>query len=96
MEISNLKDKIVPLLRQYSVNYAGIFGSVARGEDKPDSDIDVLVRFKNVPGMFEYIRLENELSEQLGKKVDLATEQSLHRLIKPQIMRDLKTIYEER
>ena len=96
MEISSLKEKIIPLLKQHSVTYAGVFGSVARGQDKPESDIDLLVRFKNVPGMFGYIHLENQLSKALGKKVDLATEESLHRLIKPQILEELKTIYEER
>ena len=95
MEINRLKEKVIPVLKQHSVIYAGVFGSVARGQDKPESDVDLLVRFKDVPGMFGYIRLENQLSKALGKKVDLATEQSLHRLIKPQILEELKTIYEE-
>ena len=96
MNIEEIRNKITPILKQHGINKAAVFGSVARGEARPDSDVDLLVEFKTVPGLFEYIGLENLLSDKLGKKVDLATEQSLHRLIKPQVMRDLKTIYEER
>jgi len=96
MNIEEIRNKIAPILKQHGISKAAVFGSVARGEARPDSDVDLLVEFKTVPGLFEYIGLENLLSDKLGKKVDLATEQSLHRLIKPQVMRDLKTIYEER
>lgn len=95
MNTEEIKQKITPILSRYGIKRAGVFGSVARGEAGPDSDVDLLVQFKTVPGLFKYIRLENLLSEKLGKKVDLATEQSLHRLIKPQVLKDLKTIYEE-
>jgi|SRR3989344_1213426 len=96
MDTNQIRKNIVPILKNYSVSYVGVFGSVARGQDKPESDIDLLVRFNEVPGLFSFIRLERQLSEVLGKKVDLATEESLHRLIKPQVLEELKTVYEER
>lgn len=95
MNIEEVKLKIIPILSSYGIKRAAVFGSVARGEDRSDSDVDLLVEFKKVPGLFEYIRLENQLSDTLGKKVDLATQESLHRLIKPQVFKDLKTIYEK-
>ncbi|MFH1111918.1 MAG: nucleotidyltransferase family protein [Patescibacteria group bacterium] len=95
MTIEEIKQRILPILASNNVVFAGVFGSVARGQAKAESDIDLLVRFKQVPGMFAYIGLERQLSEVLGKKVDLATEESLHRLIKPTVLKELMTIYEE-
>jgi len=51
----------------------GIFGSFARGDNKKGSDIDILVEFKESPSLLTLIKLENDLSEILGIKVDLVT-----------------------
>lgn len=93
MTIEEIGQKISPLLKKYDVEYAGVFGSVARGEDTIASDIDLLVKFQQPLGMFTFIHLENELTRVLDKKVDLATEQSLHRLIKKNVLRDLRICY---
>ena len=72
----------------------GVFGSVARGEDNATSDIDLLVRFKKPVGLFELIGIEERLETILGRPVDLATAAGLHPLIKTNVQRDLKIIYE--
>lgn len=72
----------------------GVFGSVARGEDTPASDVDLLVEFKITPGLLDFIALENKFVEVLGRKVDLATEQSLHPRIRQNVLKDLKVLYE--
>jgi predicted nucleotidyltransferase len=71
----------------------GIFGSVARGEDSPKSDIDILYRLKNSVGLFNLVRMKDDLEKKLNAKIDLVSEQFVHPKLKPQIMNDLKIIY---
>lgn len=95
MEIQKLKNIATPILQKNLVSYAGVFGSVARQQDREDSDIDILVKFKVVPGYFDYIKLENDLTKALGRKVDLATENSIHKSLRQNILTDLLPLYEE-
>jgi len=78
-----------------NVAMLGIFGSVARGEDTPNSDIDLLVRLSKPVGFVEFIALEDTFKEILGRNVDLATESSLHPLIRKNVLADLQVIYEK-
>jgi predicted nucleotidyltransferase len=72
----------LPELRErYQVKRLGIFGSFVRGEQQPDSDLDILVDFEVAPSFFEFMRLENQLQELLGHKVDLV----MTRALKPNI-----------
>ena len=85
---------IEPILREHDVEYAGVFGSRARGDNRPDSDLDLLVRFCKPVGYFTIIGLEDQLSETLGRKVDLVTEGALSPHIKDRVITDLKIVYE--
>ena len=70
-----------------------MFGSYARGEQNANSDIDLLVKFKETPSLLQLIKIENELSKKLGLKVDLITEGAVkNKIIKAQIKQDLKII----
>ena len=71
------------LRRRYGVRSLGVFGSYARGEQRPDSDLDVLVSFVEVPGLIRFVELENDLSDALGLEVDLVLRDAL----KPEIER---------
>ncbi len=93
MTIEEIRRKITPVLRTNGVEYAALFGSAARGEAGPTSDIDVLVRYSKTPGLFGHIGLAQTLEDTLHAKVDLVTERSLHRLLIPHVKRDLKVIY---
>lgn len=95
MTLEEIKEKTAPVLKQHGVTYAAVFGSAARGEDRPDSDVDILVRLGRPTGMVEFMRLIEGLENGLQKKVDLVTEQSLNRHVRPYILADLKTIYEK-
>ena len=95
MNIEEIKEKAVPILIQYGVTYAAVFGSFARGEDRPQSDVDILVRLGKPTGMVGYMRLIESLEECLHKKVDLVTEQSLNKYVRPYVMPSLKIIYEK-
>lgn len=91
-----LSKNIEPILKENDVEFAGIFGSYARGEERSDSDVDVLIRFREPKSLLEIVGLEMELSEILNKKVDLVTEPALCPHIKRDVMKDLKLIYGRR
>jgi predicted nucleotidyltransferase len=81
-------------LSSYNPLMIGIFGSYARHEEKPASDIDLLVKFKKTPSLLQLIKIENELSQKLGFKVDLLTEGAIsNQRIKMNIQEDLQIIY---
>ena len=89
-EVQNI---IVSYLRNYDPEFVGIFGSFAREQSNPSSDIDVLVSFKQSPSLLQLIQMENELSDKLGIKVDLVTRGSLkNEIIRNSILKDLKTL----
>jgi uncharacterized protein len=92
--VEEIKLRTGPVFRLYGVSYAAVFGSVARGEDQPESDVDILVRFDRPTGMVGYMKLIENLETSLQRKVDLVTEQSLNRHVQPYVTRDLATIYE--
>jgi predicted nucleotidyltransferase len=79
----------------YGPERIGLFGSFARGEEHPESDIDILVKFKETISLLDLVRIHNELSQKLGKKIDLVTEPSLkNERFKKHIYKDLRIIYE--
>ena len=67
---------------------AGIFGSLAKGSFKKSSDIDILIKFKGQRSLFDLARLELELEEKLGRRVDVLTYRSLHLLIKKEVLKE--------
>jgi predicted nucleotidyltransferase len=77
------------LSERYRVSSLGLFGSYVRGTQRTDSDLDVLVTFDELPSLFRLIELENELSDQLGVKVDLVLRDSLKPRIGERIRREV-------
>jgi predicted nucleotidyltransferase len=77
------------LEREYPISELGIFGSYARGEQRSDSDLDVLVAFDQPVTLFDLVRLENELTDELGVEVDLVTKDSLKLRIEARVTDDL-------
>lgn len=74
--------------RQYLVKSLLLFGSVARDQAMPGSDIDLIVEFNQTVGLFHFIALKQYLEEILGCKVDLATYRSLKPYIKQQVLEE--------
>ncbi|PKK85375.1 MAG: hypothetical protein CVT48_05620 [Thermoplasmata archaeon HGW-Thermoplasmata-1] len=70
-----------------------VFGSYARGEERPESDIDLLVKFSGRKSLLEIVKLERELSETLGIKVELLTEKAISPYIAPIIRKEALGIY---
>jgi predicted nucleotidyltransferase len=92
-----LKDSIVQLLkkhlqdlkRRFHVSSLFIFGSIARGEEKPDSDLDILVSFDGPSTVDAYMDLKFFLEDLLKRKVDLVTEKGVSPRLKAVIEKDL-------
>ncbi|MCI0507207.1 MAG: nucleotidyltransferase family protein [Gammaproteobacteria bacterium] len=75
-------------LNRLGVASLSLFGSIARGEARPDSDIDVLVEFSRPVGMFEFLDLKEFLESIFNRKVDLATTESLKHQLRDQILKE--------
>ena len=87
--------RLIDICRQNDVSMVGVFGSMARGKAKKKSDIDLLVRFSKRKSLLAVVRLERELSEALGRKVDLLTEGALSPYLRDRILSETKVVYEK-
>ncbi len=96
MTLLEIQQKIVPLLKQADIEYAGVFGSMARGEAGSGSDVDILVKFQKAPTFSAYLKLDESLRETLNCDIDLVTEGALNKFLRPYIEQDLKLIYGQR
>jgi predicted nucleotidyltransferase len=93
----SIKQEVLKYLREnkksfekkYGVKKIYLFGSVARGEDKKNSDIDLMVEFRENATIFEYMEFEELIKKRFGKKVDLATMEMIKPLIMKSIQRDI-------
>jgi len=77
----NLKEK-------FSVESLAIFGSVSKGTAGPDSDIDILIKFKKTPGLFGFIDLKQYLEVIVGRSIDLVTENALKKQLRDEILKE--------
>jgi hypothetical protein len=88
------QDQLSAFCRSHGIRKAALFGSVARGEARPDSDIDLLVTFTVPQSLLSVVRLERELSAELGHKVELLTEEAISPHTRRRIAPALTVIYE--
>jgi len=86
-------EKIARILKDRGARKIAVFGSYVRGEEKPESDIDIIVEFSGRKSLLELVRIERELSEVLGIKVDLLTEKSISPYLIDTIRREMEVIY---
>jgi uncharacterized protein len=88
-------EAIGEICRRYHVHELSVFGSAARGDMKPESDIDILVEFEpHAPiGLWEFGDLEDELARLLERKVDLVSKRGLKPRVRPYVLRDAKVVY---
>ena len=77
MNKSEIYKKIHEFLKNQGARKISIFGSYVRGEETPQSDIDIIVEFTERKSLLEIVGIEQELSEKLGIKVDLLSEKSI-------------------
>lgn len=91
-KIKSYSKKNIFIPQEEGATKVAIFGSYARGEERPESDIDVLVEFSETKGLLTMVRIERELSEFLGVKVDLLTEGSISPYLIEEIKKEAKVI----
>ena len=96
MTTLTIKKKIIPILKRQGVLKAAIFGSFARGEETKNSDFDLLVKMPKSKTFLDMAGLKVELEDQLGREVDLVEYDAIKPLIKDQVLRDKKEIYEKK
>jgi len=93
-------DRLLQILRKnrakfvvrYHIKSLGLFGSYVRNEQKANSDLDVLVEFEEPPSLFEFVRLQNELNDLTGVKVDLVMKDTLKPAIGKRILREVVSV----
>lgn len=71
MDVSEIKNKILPILKGAGVKRSAIFGSTARGAAREDSDVDILVELPDDKSLLDFVDLKIKLEEAIKKKVDL-------------------------
>jgi predicted nucleotidyltransferase len=74
---------------RYGVSFLGVFGSYVRSGQHHESDLDILVEFDHVITLFQFVRLENELSAILGMKVDLVMKSARKSHIGPHLLQEV-------
>ena len=86
--------EIAPAIRAEGVTKLAVFGSRARGDARPDSDVDLL--YVRVPGNdlgMSYFHLQEDLEKLFGRPVDLVPKEGLHRVIRDQVLADAQVLY---
>ena len=85
----NIKTNKSSIFQKYKIHRLGFFGSYVRGEQNRDSDLDILVEYKEAPSLITLMELEGYLSTTLGVKVDLITSKGLKPPLKSFILEEV-------
>jgi hypothetical protein len=82
------REEILALASRYGARNVRVFGSVARGEDRPDSDVDLLVEFESGRGLLAHAALVRELGQLLGCRVEVASQDGLKARLRPRVLEE--------
>ena len=88
------RTRLANLCREHGATRLRLFGSAVRGEERPDSDIDLIVDFERPIGFIALIRFENALGEFFGRSVDLVTEPGLSPFIRDSVLKSAAVIFD--
>lgn len=90
------KDELASFCNRNHIRKLSVFGSAIRDELLPESDIDLLVEFEQglTPGLFSIVRMEMELTEMLGRKVDLRTPEDLSQYFRDEVLQNAELQYQ--
>jgi predicted nucleotidyltransferase len=86
------REEILQIAAKYGAYNIRVFGSVARGEARDNSDIDFLVEMETGRNLLDRVGLKQDLEELLGRKVDVAKISNLHNLIKDKVLQEAVTL----
>ena len=96
IDIKKISERTNHIFEKYGLEYAGVFGSYARGDNTEKSDVDILFKPGKTLSLFDIVGLKDELSEVLENKVDLISEKAVVSYFRDYILKDLKLIYGKR
>jgi putative zinc finger/helix-turn-helix YgiT family protein len=93
-DINKIKKIIMPILKQNDVKNAAVFGSYARGENNVNSDIDIIIKFKEdkIKTLFDLVNLRSKLEKALSVRVDINTYEGLSPLIKETVEKEMMVV----
>jgi predicted nucleotidyltransferase len=91
-DLEKIKTKVLPILRKADVTRAALFGSYVRGDNTPNSDIDILVELPRGKSLFDLVGLQIDLEKNLDKKVDVVSYRSICPHLKESIFSNQYTI----
>ena len=86
--LKQLQETAVPILKKAGITRSSFFGSVVRGDEREDSDIDILIEFSGEKTLLDLVELQQALEKALGRKVDLVTRRSVHAPLKDLIEKE--------
>ncbi len=89
MLVELIRSHMESLKKEYNVASLALFGSYVRGEQTPESDVDILVEFSAPVGFFKFLDLEERLSSILGREVDLVSKNGLKPMIRESVLNSL-------
>ena len=89
-----IKEKIISILVKHGIKRILVFGSYARNETTPKSDLDLIVDFPEGTSLLDHIGIEIELSEALNMKIDLLSRNGISPYIKDHVLKEAIVIYE--
>jgi predicted nucleotidyltransferase len=95
LQFDAVHDQIAELCRRYGIAELSVFGSVARGDDRPDSDVDLLYvsASDSTSSLWELWKLRDELTQLLGRKIDLVSKDNLHWVIRDRVLNEAMPVY---
>jgi len=96
MKITIDQNKIDNICNKQNIVYLGFFGSQSRGEAGINSDVDMLIDFSETKSYFELSKVQEELENIFKKKIDLVLKSNVKKVLRQNIFRDLKTLYEKK
>lgn len=92
MNIEERREEILRIAARYGARNVRVFGSVARGEDRSDSDLDLLVEMENDRTLLDLVGLEQDLEELLARNVDVLTDDSIHPALRQRIIAEARAL----
>lgn len=92
MDLQDKRHEILRIAASHGAHNVRLFGSAARGEDRPGSDLDLLVDMESGRSLLDLVALGQDLEELLHRRVDVLTNGSVHPAIRPHILADARPL----
>ena len=86
--IKSRREEILEIAEKYGARNVRVFGSVARGEEGPESDVDIIVEMEKGSSLLDIIAIKQDIEELLGRKVDVVTESSISPYIRTEVLKE--------